>query len=63
MTKRLADAPDVMTVQEALEYLPVGKNWFYERLRDGSIPSRRVRRKIFISREVLQQFLTSAGQG
>lgn len=39
--------PDILTPQEAMEILGIGKNLFYKLLKDGNIPAKRVGGKVW----------------
>lgn len=43
----LEEYPDVLTPQEAMEILGIGKNLFYRLLKDGTIPAKRVGGKVW----------------
>ena len=43
----LEEYPDILTPQEAMEILGIGKNLFYRLLKDGTIPAKRVGGKIW----------------
>lgn len=43
----LEEYPDILTPQEAIEILGIGKNLFYRLLNDGTIPAKRVGNKIW----------------
>jgi excisionase family DNA binding protein len=60
---RLADAPDVLTVEQAAEILAISRGSAYEGCRTGEIPHLRVGRSIRVPRCALQQLLglTAAG--
>ena len=58
---RLADTADVLTVEQAAEFLHVSRGTAYEAVRAGQIPSVRVGRCIRIPRHALEQMLTAAG--
>lgn len=53
----LADLPEVLTVEQVLKLLPVGRTVLYEALRSGQIPSGRVGRRYVIARETLVKLL------
>jgi excisionase family DNA binding protein len=54
---KLADAPDVLTVEQVAEILSVGRGTAYEAVRAGQIPCVRVGRCIRIPRHALEQML------
>lgn len=43
----LEDYPDILTPQEAMEILGIGKNLFYKLLKNGTIPAKRVGGKVW----------------
>ena len=43
----LEEYPDILTPQEAMEILGIGKNLFYRLLKDGTIPAKRVGGKVW----------------
>ena len=51
------DHTAVMTVEEAAEYLRIGRGHAYEMVREGRIPSLRMGKRILISRSALQLLL------
>ncbi len=56
----LEEYPDILTPQEAMEILGIGKNLFYKLLRNGIIPAKRVGRKIWrIAKNDLLLYLTT----
>ena len=50
----------VMTVEEAAEYLRIGRGHAYEMVREGRIPSLRMGRRILIPVSALQRLLDKA---
>ena len=55
-------APLVYTIQEAAILLNLGRSSMYQAVRNGSIPSVKLGRRILIPRTALEQFLLKAGQ-
>ena len=53
------DYPDVLTPDEAMEVLCVGRNTIYNLLKDGTIPSRCLGKLYRISKKCLQDFMDS----
>ncbi len=54
----LEEYPDILTPQEAMEILGIGKNLFYKLLNDGTIPAKRIGKKIWrIAKQDLIQYL------
>ncbi len=43
----LEEYPDILTPQEAMEILGIGKNLFYRLLNNGTIPAKRIGGKIW----------------
>ena len=43
----LEEYPDILTPQEAMEILGIGKNLFYKLLNDEVIPAKRIGKKIW----------------
>ncbi len=43
----LEEYPDVLTPQEAMEILGIGKNLFYRLLNDGTVPAKKIGGKIW----------------
>lgn len=43
----LQEYPDILTPKEAMEILGIGKNLFYKLLKDGEIPAKRIRNKMW----------------
>lgn len=54
---KLADAPDVMTVEEAAQLARVGKNAMYEAVKRGDVWSARIGKSIRIPKSALSAFL------
>jgi excisionase family DNA binding protein len=54
---RLQDLPEVLTIPEAARWLRVGRNTLYEAARRGELPTRRVGRRILLSRAALETWL------
>jgi excisionase family DNA binding protein len=59
--RRLADLPDVLTVEEAGRVLRVGRNSAYELVRSGRIASKRVGRRMLVPRTAVERWLAEAG--
>ena len=57
----LADAPDVLTVEQTAALLAVGRGTAYEAIRAGEIPSVRIGRCIRVPRHALEELLMAAG--
>jgi excisionase family DNA binding protein len=58
----LADAPDVLTVQEAARLARVGRNAMYEAVQRGDVWSARIGRSIRIPKAALVAFLHLANE-
>ncbi len=43
----LKEYPDILTPKEAMEILGIGKNLFYQLLKDGDIPAKRIKNKMW----------------
>jgi excisionase family DNA binding protein len=56
MTK-LADMPDVLTVEEAAEVLRIGRTAAYEAARRGELPAVRIGRSLRVPRHALDALL------
>lgn len=54
---KLADAPDVLTVEQAASVLAVARGTAYEAVRAGQIPSVRIGRCIRVPRQALERLL------
>ena len=52
----------VYTIQEAAILLNLGRSSMYQAVRNGSIPSVKLGRRLLIPRAALEQFLLKAGQ-
>ena len=54
----LEEYPDILTPQEAMEILGIGKNLFYKLLNGGVIPAKRIGKKIWrISKKDLIDYI------
>lgn len=55
----LEEYPDILTPQEAMEILGIGKNLFYRLLKDGTIPAKRIGNKMWrITKENLKNYIS-----
>ena len=61
MVVRTADDSVVMTVKEAAALLRISKGLAYEMVRQGSLPTIRLGRRILVPRSALEQMLNAAG--
>jgi excisionase family DNA binding protein len=57
MTTTPADAASVLTVEEAAAYLRISRGLAFAAVRDGSLPSLRIGRRILIPRRQLEALL------
>ncbi len=51
------DDAEVLTVEEACEYLRIGKTAMYQLLKSGRLPAMRIQRKWMIPRKGLRTFV------
>ena len=61
-TYELDRLPDVLTVDETAGVLRLGRNTVYEAIREGQLPSIRIRRRILIPKSALLRWLDSVGR-
>jgi excisionase family DNA binding protein len=61
MDTRVADLPDVLTVNETAQLLRIGRNSAYEAIRRGELPSVRIGRRLLVPRVALERLLANAG--
>jgi len=59
----LAEAPDVLTVEQTAALLAVGRGTAYEAVRTGEIPSVRIGRCIRVPRHALEELLNGGANG
>lgn len=57
-----ANQPQILTAQEAADYLRITKDTLYKLIKEGSIPAARVGRQYRIHRAHLEQWLESQMQ-
>lgn len=56
----LEEYPDILTPQDAIEILGIGKNLFYKLLKDRAIPAKRVGGKVWrIAKKDLIAYISS----
>lgn len=55
--KTLAELPDVMQVEDVMDFLQIGRNTMYQMLRSGQFPSIRIGRQYRIPKKLLMSFL------
>jgi excisionase family DNA binding protein len=53
----LADAPDVLTPEQAQDLLGIGRNSVYDRIRTGEIPAIRLGRRILVPKTGIERML------
>lgn len=58
--KSLENYPDVLTPDDVIKILQIGRNKVYELLHDGSIRSIRIGRKHRIPKKILIEFLDNS---
>ncbi len=56
-TVRFAELPDVLTPQDIIEFLPIGRNAVYDALKTRKIKSVRIGQKILVTKSALREFL------
>lgn len=54
-------SPGVMTVQEAADYLRIGRNTCYQGIRRGEIPALRICGRILLSKAAIDSMLACSG--
>lgn len=59
-TARTQGLGKLFTVQEAQQILPLSRSKFYAGINDGSIPSIRIGRRVFVTESFLRQLTESA---
>ncbi len=57
---QLCELPDVLTVQQLIDFLPLGRNSVYELLNSGKLAAIKVGRKYMIPKECLVDYLRRA---
>jgi hypothetical protein len=54
---RFADLPDILTPQDLMAFLPMGRNAVYDALKAQAIKNVRVGQKFLITKAALREFL------
>jgi len=54
---RFSDPPDILTPQDLMAFLPMGRNAVYDALKAQAIKSVRVGQKFLITKAALREFL------
>lgn len=57
---RIADLPDLATVDEVREVLPIGRDAVYAAVRSGELPSIRIGRRVLVPRAGLERLIEEA---
>lgn len=50
---------DVMSVEQAADWLGISKSQLYAKVRDGSVPHRKLGKRILFLRKALEQWLSA----
>ncbi|HST04133.1 MAG TPA: helix-turn-helix domain-containing protein [Chloroflexia bacterium] len=61
--RNLEDCPSVMTVDQLIEVVPLGRSLIYDKLRSGEIPARRVGKRYLILRDQVINWLQDTKNG
>ncbi len=56
-SKRIDDLPDILTVDDLMVFLGIGKNSAYDLVRSGKLRSIRIGRQIRITKDAVLAFL------
>jgi excisionase family DNA binding protein len=51
------DAPDILTAEDILRILPIGRSTLYQLLRSEELPAKKLGRKYLVSKKALQRWL------
>lgn len=62
MGKSFSDLPDVLTPNDLVEFLPIGRNGVYDLIGQGRIPAVRCGRKFLITKSAVGAFLGLSGE-
>jgi excisionase family DNA binding protein len=54
---RFAELPDILTPQNLMEYLPLGRDSIYAALKSQAIRNIRVGQKMIVTKSALREFL------
>lgn len=60
---KLEDAPEVLTVEEAADYLRIGRSAAYEAVRRGQLPAVRLGRKLRVPKAAIEALLAPTPLG
>jgi excisionase family DNA binding protein len=60
MALRFADLPDILTPQDLITYLPIGRDSIYAALKSQAIRSVRLGQKFIVTKAALREFLGGA---
>lgn len=61
MTRKLIDYPDVMTVEDLMEFLQIGRSVAYRMLKNGEIKSIRIGNRVYrIPKNYVADWMNSA---
>lgn len=55
--RRFEELPEILTPQDLIEYLPIGRDSIYSALKSQAIPNVRLGQKFIITRSALRDFL------
>ena len=59
-SKRIDDLPDILTVDDLMVFLGIGKNSAYDLVRSGKLRSIRIGRQIRITKDAVLAFLNDS---
>jgi excisionase family DNA binding protein len=57
---RFSELPEILTPQNLIEYLPIGRDAIYAALKSQAIRSVRIGQKFIVTKEALREFLGGA---
>lgn len=60
---QLADYPDLLTVREAQELLRMSKNGIYVAIKEKTVPSIRIGRKVLVPKIAITELVDAASRG
>ncbi len=63
MTTRLADLPEVLSVDQVAEYLGLARNSAYAAVSRGEIRSVKIGRRVLVPRKALEELISPSAQG
>jgi excisionase family DNA binding protein len=58
--RRFEELPEILTPQDLIEYLPIGRDVVYAALKSQSIPNVRLGQKFMVTKAALREFLGGA---